>query len=158
MTDSAIVNTDAEGSDRGYTITRTFDAPRDLVWQAWTDPKQFGVWFGGPTAQMLDMAMDVRVGGAWSATMVLPDGGTIPWAGQFLEVSPTDRLVMTLSDQGVLGTEYDVFTVTLTDLAAGSTELVLRQSGGHLTDEQYGEAMHGTGTFLDAMAALLAGR
>jgi len=154
MTDSATVNTDAAGSDRGYTITRTFDAPRELVWQAWTDPKQFAVWFGGPATQMLDMAMDVRPGGAWSGTMVLPDGGTIPWAGQFLEVSPTDRLVMTLSDQGELGTEYDVFTVTL----SGDTQLVLRQSGGHLTDEQYAEAMHGTGTFLDAMADLLAGR
>ena len=69
MTDSAQVNTDAVGDDRGYTITRTFDAPRDLVWQAWTDPKQFAVWFGGPTTQMPDMAMDVREGGAWSGTM-----------------------------------------------------------------------------------------
>jgi uncharacterized protein YndB with AHSA1/START domain len=154
MTDSAAIHTEATGTDRGYTITRTFDAPRDLVWQAWTDPKQFAVWFGGPSAQMVDMEMDVREGGAWSGTMVLPDGSTIAWGGQFLEVSPTDRLVMTLSDQALLGTNYETFTVTL----AGDTELVLRQSGGHLTDEQYGHAMHGTGTFLDAMAELLAGR
>ena len=61
---------------------------------------------------------------------------------------------MTLTDQGRLATVFDVFTVTL----SGDTELVLRQSGGHMTDEQYAEAMHGTGTFLDAMADMLAGR
>jgi hypothetical protein len=63
---------------------------------------------------------------------------------------------MTLSDEAG-ATVFDTFTVTLTDLG-GSTELVLRQSCGHMTDEQYAEAMYGTGTFLDAMADLLAGR
>jgi uncharacterized protein YndB with AHSA1/START domain len=156
VTDNAVINSDREGTDRGYTITRTFDSPRELVWNAWTDPKQFAIWFGGPTTQMLNMAMDVRPGGTWSGTMALPDGATIAWAGKFLEVQPPQRLVLTLNDQGILGAEFETMTVTLTDLG-GATELVLRQSGGHLSDEQYAAAMHGTGTFLDAMADLLAG-
>jgi uncharacterized protein YndB with AHSA1/START domain len=156
MTDRAVVNSHLEGTDRGYTLTRTFDAPRELVWQAWTSPDQFAVWFGGSTTTMPDIVMDVRAGGAWSGTMVLPDGGTIAWGGQFLELDPPSRLVLTLSDQGILGAEYETMTVTLTEVDGG-TELVLRQSGGHLSDEQYAAAMHGTGTFLDAMADLLAG-
>ena len=157
MTDRAVLNSHLEGPDRGYTLTRTFDAPRELVWQAWTSPDQFAVWFGGPTTTMPDIAMDVRQGGAWSGTMVLPDGATIAWGGQFLELDPPSRLVLTLNDQGILGAEYETMTVTLTEVEGG-TELVLRQSGGHLSDEQYAAAMHGTGTFLDAMADLLAGR
>jgi uncharacterized protein YndB with AHSA1/START domain len=156
MTDRAVVNSHLEGTDRGYTIARTFHAPRELVWQAWTSPDQFAVWFGGSTTTMPDIVMDVRPGGAWSGTMVLPDGGTIAWGGQFLELDPPSRLVLTLSDQGILGAEYETMTVTLTEVDGG-TELVLRQSGGHLSDEQYAAAMHGTGTFLDAMADLLAG-
>ena len=157
MTDSAVLTTDGTPTGRGYTITRTFDAPRELVWQAWTDPKQFAVWFGGPTTQMSDLAMDVRPGGAWSGTMVLPDGATIDWGGNFLEVEPPQRLVLTLNDQDILGAEFETMTVTLSDLG-GRTGLVLRQSGGHLSDEQYAAAMQGTGSFMDAMADLLAGR
>jgi uncharacterized protein YndB with AHSA1/START domain len=157
MTDNAVINSHNEGADRGYTITRTFDAPRELVWQAWTDPKQFAVWFGGSTTEMRDVTMDVRPGGAWSGTMLLPDGAAIAWRGSFVDVQPPQRLVLTLTDQTILGTEFETMTVTLTDLG-GTTELVLRQSGGHLSDEQYAAAMHGTGGFLDAMADLLAGR
>ena len=157
MTDNAVINSHLEGTDRGYTITRTFDAPRQLVWQAWTTPEQFAVWFGGPTTTMPDIAMDVRPGGAWSGTMLLPDGGTIAWGGRFLELDPPSRLVLTLNDSGVLAAEYETMTLTLTEVGGG-TRLELRQSGGHLSDEQYAAAMHGTGTFLDAMADLLAGR
>ncbi|MCW2600738.1 MAG: hypothetical protein JWM02_2567 [Frankiales bacterium] len=143
--------TEIENAERGYTITRVFDAPRELVWQCWTDPAHFAVWFGGHNGRMEDMVVEPRAGGRWSGTMVLPDGHTIPWIGEFLEVEEPSRLALAFSDQAILGTEYDTFTVTLTELA-GKTELVLRQSGGHLTDEQYGEAEHGTGTFLDVLA------
>ena len=58
-------------------ITRTFDAPPELVWAAWTTPEQFAVWFGGDQVEVpLDsVSMDVRPGGTWSARMLLPDGG-----------------------------------------------------------------------------------
>jgi len=144
-------------AERGYTITRVFDAPRELVWDAWTDPAQFAQWFGGDQARMEDMKMDVRPEGKWSGTMVLPGGATIDWRGWFIELARPERLAMAFSDRDIIGDQYDTFTVTLTDLG-GKTEMVLRQHGGNLTDDQYEQAKEGTASFLDTMAELLARR
>lgn len=144
-----------DNAARGYTITRVFDAPRALVWKAFTEPDQFAQWFGGADSRLESVTMDVRPGGAWSATMVLADGNTIPWSGEYREVVEPERLVMAFTDQDILGPDYELFTVSLADLG-DKTELVLRQSGGHLTDEQYGQAKEGTSSFLDRMAELLA--
>ena len=68
-------------------ITRVFDAPRALVWQAWTDPKMMGQWFGprGFTASVPEL--DVRVGGALRIVMHGPDGNDYPMKGVFREVA-----------------------------------------------------------------------
>ena len=151
MTENPATGIDAE---RGYTITRVFDAPRELVWKAWTEPARFAQWFGLPGSTMQDVTMDVTPGGSWSGTMLIPDGADILWRGFYLEVVEPERLVVAFSDEDIIGDRYDTFTVTLTDLG-GTTEQVLRQSGGHLTDEQYEQAKEGTGIFLDRMAELL---
>jgi uncharacterized protein YndB with AHSA1/START domain len=143
--------------ERGYTITRTFDAPRELVWAAWTKPEHFAVWFGTDAAEMRDVELDVRPGGAWRGTMILPDGGRIDWSGFFREVVEPERLVMDLTD-GTEGTApedaHERFTVTFTALG-DATEMTLRQTGGHLTDEQYEQTRIGTNSFLDTMQELL---
>jgi uncharacterized protein YndB with AHSA1/START domain len=148
-----------DNSERGYTITRTFDAPQDLVWQCLTTPEHFAVWYGGHDGQMKDMVVDARVGGAWGGTMVLPNGFEMRWAGEFKEVDPTSHLVLafTLPDETPAGQEpeYDLFTFDLVE-SDGKTELTLRQSGGHLTDEQYLEARAGTNGFLDVLEEHLA--
>ena len=74
-------------------ITRVFDAPRALVWQAWTDPKMMGQWFGprGFTASVPEF--DVRVGGALRIVMHGPDGNDYPMKGVFAQVAPPERLV-----------------------------------------------------------------
>jgi uncharacterized protein YndB with AHSA1/START domain len=74
-------------------ITRVFDAPRALVWQAWTDPKMMGQWFGprGFTASVPEL--DVRVGGALRIVMHGPDGNDYPMKGVFTQVAPPERLV-----------------------------------------------------------------
>ncbi|HEY1474781.1 MAG TPA: SRPBCC domain-containing protein [Pseudolabrys sp.] len=74
-------------------ITRVFDAPRALVWQAWTDPKMMARWFGprGFTASVAEL--DVRVGGALRIVMHGPDGNDYPMKGVFREVTPRERLV-----------------------------------------------------------------
>ena len=139
---------------RGYTITRTFDAPQDLVWQCLTTPEHFAVWFGGHDGQMKDMVVEPRVGGGWGGTMVLPNGHQMRWGGEFREVDPTRHLVLafTVLDEFPEGVEpdYDLFHFDLVE-TGGSTELTLRQSGGHLTDEQYGQAREGTNSFLDVL-------
>ncbi|MGZ6545245.1 MAG: SRPBCC family protein [Actinomycetota bacterium] len=142
-------------TERGYTITRTFHAPRELVWRAWTEPAQFARWFGGGRTRVQDVAMDVRPGGRWQATMVLADGTEIHWYGRFDALEEPQRLVMAFTDGTGAPEEFDFFTVTLTEVD-GRTEMTLRQSGGHLTDEEYEQARQGTASFLDEMAALLA--
>ena len=74
-------------------ITRVFDAPRALVWQAWTDPAMMAQWFGprGFTSSVPEL--DLRVGGALRIVMHGPDGNDYPMKGVFLEVAPPERLV-----------------------------------------------------------------
>src|SRR2546423_4784375 len=81
---------------REFTITRVFDAPRDLVWKAWTDPEHVARWFGprGFSTPLSTVTMDVRPGGTFEFTMVSDDDGNeIPSGGTFLEVVEPERLV-----------------------------------------------------------------
>jgi uncharacterized protein YndB with AHSA1/START domain len=135
------------------TITRTFAAPRERVFTAWTDPAQFARWFGGAGTTVEDVSMDLRPGGAWRARMVL-DSGDIPWRGTYQEVERPSRLVFTLTDRP--GDQYELVTVVLKDSADG-TEMTFTQEGGNLTAEQYGQAEQGWGAFFGDMASLLAG-
>jgi uncharacterized protein YndB with AHSA1/START domain len=137
----------------GLTITRVFKAPRQLVFDAWTDPAHFAHWWGGTTVEVPadSIEMDVRAGGTWKATMVLPDGGhEIHWRGEYIEVDPPERLVLTLADDSSTGDERETVTVTLTEIDGG-TQMVCHQGGGHLTAEQYGQAKEGYEGFFDAM-------
>lgn len=74
-------------------ITRVFDAPRELVWRAWTDPKMMAQWFGprGFTSSVPEL--DVHVGGGLRIVMHGPDGNDYPMKGVFREVTPPQRLV-----------------------------------------------------------------
>lgn len=76
-------------------LVRTFDAPRALVWQAWTDPKMMAQWFGPRGFTIPLCELNVRVGGALRVVMRGPDGNEYPMRGVFLEVAPPERLVFT---------------------------------------------------------------
>ncbi|WP_030149172.1 SRPBCC family protein [Mycetocola saprophilus] len=84
----------------GIEIDRFFEASPAEVFEAWTTPQHFARWFGGNTIEVpldqLDFAPEIE--GTWKATMVLPDGNTINWAGDFLEIVPNERFVFTLTD------------------------------------------------------------
>jgi uncharacterized protein YndB with AHSA1/START domain len=146
------------GGENGFTVTRTFEAPRDDVWREWTEPERFADWFGGPTAEvpLSTVSMDVRPGGSWRATMFAEPGRReIQWRGQFLEVDEPHRLVLTISDQP--GVElYELVTVVLTDLGDGRTEMQFEQRG-HMRPEQYDRAKQGWGAFFDRLDERLAG-
>jgi uncharacterized protein YndB with AHSA1/START domain len=147
--------TPEQNAESGYTITRVFNAPRQLVWDAITRPEQFAVWFGTDKTQVEVQEMDVRPGGAWRVKMVFGDH-EMPWSGEYREVVEPERLVLAFINSGQFtGDVFELYTFTLTDLG-GKTEFVLRQTGGHLTDEQYEQARVGTAGFLDSMADLLA--
>jgi uncharacterized protein YndB with AHSA1/START domain len=74
-------------------IVRTFDAPRALVWQAWTDPKMMAQWFGPRGFTSTVPELDARAGGALRIVMHGPDGNDYPMKGVFIEVTPPERLV-----------------------------------------------------------------
>jgi uncharacterized protein YndB with AHSA1/START domain len=136
-------------------ITRTFDAPRELVWAAWTSPEQFAVWFGSDAVDVPvdSVHMDVRVGGAWAAEMHLPDGKVIHWAGEFTEVDPPARLGLTMTDDPSSAAREPI-TVTLAEVAGG-TEMTMTQSGENLPPEQIEGTREGWNTFFDSMAVIL---
>src|SRR5208283_3243052 len=79
--------------ERELTLTRVFDAPRDLVWSAWTDPSHMARWWGpnGFTNPRCEMA--VRVGGVIRIDMRGPNGIVYPMTGTFREVVAPERLV-----------------------------------------------------------------
>jgi uncharacterized protein YndB with AHSA1/START domain len=137
---------------RGYTLTRTYDAPRALVWRAITESDLFARWFGAELTVDVHR-WDLRVGGEWRATMHY-EGNELPWAGRFMEIDEPARLVVAFIDQPAIEDVFELMIYTLID-HGGQTELVLRQSGGHLTDEQYEQASGGTASFLEEMAKVL---
>jgi uncharacterized protein YndB with AHSA1/START domain len=140
------------------TVTRVFDAPRELVWKAWTEPQHFAAWFGTPPYRtpVETVSMDVRPGGAWRATMVSGDDGSeLPFRGNYREVVEPERLVMSFDDVHDPENEnVEVLTVTLNDLG-GKTEVVAHQAG-HMPQEQYGQLAEGYSTFFDRLAEHLA--
>ena len=147
---------DLASAAHGITITRRFAAPRELVFKAWIEPAHFAHWFGGhnATIPLESVAMDVRPGGAWRATMFAgPDRVEIPWHGHYTEVAAPERLAFTLSDQP--NDEAEPVTVVLKEVA-GQTEMTFHQTGGHLSDEGYAAAKAGWGTFFDTLAEDLA--
>src|SRR5271155_740770 len=73
-------------SDREIVLTRTFDAPRELVWKAWTEPQHIVHWWGANGFTDTMEAMDVRPGGAWKHMMHGPDGADYPNHCVYLEV------------------------------------------------------------------------
>jgi uncharacterized protein YndB with AHSA1/START domain len=86
------MNGTAPHGERTVTITRVFDAPRDLVWKAWTDPKMIAQWFGPREFTSTVPEFDLRVGGAFR-TVMRGFGNDYPMIGVFLEIVPPERLV-----------------------------------------------------------------
>jgi uncharacterized protein YndB with AHSA1/START domain len=74
-------------------IIREFDAPRDLLWDVWTESKHLEKWFGPKGFDTRVEELDLRVGGKSHYVMIGPDGKEYPGKGVFLEISPKDRIV-----------------------------------------------------------------
>ncbi|GAA4926978.1 SRPBCC domain-containing protein [Nesterenkonia rhizosphaerae] len=112
-----------------FSITRTFDAPRDLVWRAWTDESELAQWLFPFGVSTDSISFDVRVGGRYRYTMTNDQTGEkFPTGGEFLVVEPTDKLVFTWGNPDAPVNDSPV--VTLTFIPRGdSTELVFHLRG-----------------------------
>ena len=123
------MNASAQTDVLSLTVTREFDAPRDLVWAAFTTPDMLREWWGPVPHPAVVIDMDVRVGGAWRNCLRSVETGEDLWQdGVFTEVAPPERLVFTFAweDDGERGQENEVI-LTFTDLGA-STRLTLTQT------------------------------
>jgi uncharacterized protein YndB with AHSA1/START domain len=139
----------------GFTTTRVLAAARERVWREWTEPARFADWFGGVECEvpLSTVAMDVRPGGAWRATMFCgPERREIRWTGEYQAIDAPERLVFTISDQTG---RYELVTVQLVDLGDGRTEMRLEQRG-YMRPDEYDYAKHGWGRFFARLDERLA--
>lgn len=142
----------------GLTLTRIFDAPRALVWAAWTDPEHLAQWWGPAEYPASSVDMDVRTGGRWrNCLRGVRDGRDLWQNGVFVEVTPPERIVMSFvwETQGERGIPNEV-TVIFEDLSqeggGATTRMVFTHGPFHSPEELDGHAHGWTSTFdrLDA--------
>ncbi len=120
---------------RTLTLTRVFDAPRELVFKMWTDPKHLAQWFGPKEFTNPVAEVDPRAGGRIHVVMRAPWGSDYPMEGMFREVVRPERLVFTnnaVDQNGGLLIE-SVTTVTFED-ENGKTKMTMHTDAKGLVD------------------------
>ena len=88
-------------TDEQILITRTFDAPKHLVYKAWTTPELVRRWWGAKRGQVTIAEIDLRVGGQWRYVAVMEDGSEVGFHGEYREVVPNERIVSTEVYEGM---------------------------------------------------------
>ena len=119
--------------ERTVTLTRIYDAPRELVWRAWTDPKHVAQWFGPKHFTSSVPQLDLCIGGALRIVMHGPDGNDYPMKGVFKEIVPPERLVFSNIAVDKDGNR----------LLEGETTVILEDAGGktRLTLHSYAKGL-----------------
>ncbi len=114
-------------ADREIVITRVFDAPRELVWEAWTNPEHIIHWYGPQGFTTTIEVMDVRPGGVWKHIMHGPDGTDYPNHSVFEEVVKPERIVFAHGGGKPGGTEATFqSTWTFEAVSSGRTRVTIR--------------------------------
>jgi len=126
-------------AEREITITRVFNAPRALVFKAWTDASELAQWWGPKGFTNPVCELDVRVGGAIRIHMRSPDGSVYPMKGEFCEIVPPERLVFTniavdAADKPII---EGLTTVTFIE-RGGKTTMTLQTRGRAVVDYAVG--------------------
>ncbi len=113
--------------ERELVLTRVFDAPRELVFKAWTDPKRVAQWWGPHRFTNPVCDLDVRPGGAIRIHMRGPDGTVYPMTGVYQEVVEPERLVFTSAALDADGNPmFEVLTTVTFAEQGGKTKQILR--------------------------------
>ncbi|MFN8174424.1 MAG: SRPBCC family protein [Solirubrobacteraceae bacterium] len=110
-------------TDEQILITREFDAPRHLVYEAFTTPELVRRWWSARRGEMTVAEIDLRVGGAWRYAMVTAGGLEVAFHGTYLEIVPGERVVSTEVYEAVPD-DHAVNTMTLAE-AGGRTTLTI---------------------------------
>jgi uncharacterized protein YndB with AHSA1/START domain len=102
-------------ADEQILITREFDAPRNLVYKAWTTPELVKQWWSAKRGEVTVADIDLRVGGTWRYVMVADGGFEVAFHGEFREIVPNERIVSTEVYEGMPDAEA-LNTLTLTEV------------------------------------------
>ncbi len=113
-------------TDEQILITREFDAPKHLVYKAWTTPELVKRWWNAKRGEVTVAEIDLRVGGAWRYVMVADGGFEVGFHGEYREIVPNERIVATEIYEGMPEAEA-VNTLTLTEADGRTTLTILVQ-------------------------------
>jgi uncharacterized protein YndB with AHSA1/START domain len=113
-------------ADDQVLITREFDAPRHLVYKAWTTPELVGRWWHANRGEVKSIEIDLRVGGGWRYAMETPDGLEVAFHGEYRELVADERIVSTEVYEGFPDGEA-VDTLTLSEENGRTTLTILVQ-------------------------------
>lgn len=138
--------TDTPSKD--FVISRVFDAPRDLLWQCFTEPARMKQWWGPKGYTVIASTMDLRVGGTYHYGMKAPDGSTMWGLFTYREIVPREKLVFvdSFSDENrgltrhPMAPTWPLYMLTIfafEDMPGGTTKFTVRWSPHEATpDEQ----------------------
>jgi uncharacterized protein YndB with AHSA1/START domain len=120
-------------TDEQILITREFDAPKHLVYKAWTTPELVKRWWSAKRGEVTIAEIDLRVGGAWRYVMVTAEGGfEVAFHGEYREIVPNERIVSTEVYEGAPqaeGPEQGTLnTLTFTEADGRTTLTILVQA------------------------------
>ena len=118
-------------ADDQILITREFDAPKELVFKAWTTPELVRRWWSAKRGEVTVAEIDLRVGGTWRYVMIADGGFEVAFHGEYREIVPNERLVSTEVYEGVPDAEA-LDTLTLSESDGRTTMTILVQ---HATKE-----------------------
>ena len=119
-------------TDTQILITRLFDAPKHLVYKAWTTPELVKRWWSANRGEVTVAEVDLRVGGTWRWVMVTNGGFEVAFHGEYRELIPNERIVSTEVYEGMPDAEaVNTITFTEKDGRTTLTTLVQHQSQEH---------------------------
>lgn len=123
MTDATVA------TDLALTIQRDFDAPREAVFAAWTEPEQLTAWLGPHGYRAHSVEGDLRPGGDWRSAIRGDDGADLWSSGTYREIVPAERLVFTFGWEETEGSrEHDsLITITFEDLGNDRSRMTFSQ-------------------------------
>ena len=102
-------------TDEQILIAREFDAPRHLVYKAWTTPELVKQWWHANRGEVTVAEIDLRIGGTWRYVAIADGGFEVAFHGEFREIVPNERIVSTEVYEGMPDAE-SVNTLTLTEV------------------------------------------
>lgn len=155
-----------EHNKKELVVTRVFDAPKERVWQAWTNPEYLKKWWGPKTYSCPECEIDLRIGGRFKNSMQGPDGKIIWGTGTYKEIVPNERLVFTDSfadekgnivpseDYGMKGMPLEMLVTVILEEEDGKTRMTMTHAGLPEGEHSVG-ANIGWNSSFDKMAELL---